>query len=107
MKKSALGRGLNSMSSLTEDGPNLSSFIRNKDEKSPTDSPSIAILWMIFGSVCFGTMNALVKWTSVDADVWMIIFMRSSVIAIIVALYAKANSVNLKPNDSKTMFLDA
>ena len=105
MKKSALGRGLNSMSSLTEDGPNLSGFIRNKDEKSPTDSPSIAILWMIFGSVCFGTMNALVKWTSVDADVWMIIFMRSSVIAIIVALYAKANSVNLKPNDSKTMFL--
>ena len=53
-------------------------------EKKTLDSPGIAILWMIFGSVCFGSMNALVKWTSVDADVWMIIFMRSLVIAIIV-----------------------
>lgn len=105
MKKSGLGRGLDSMTNLAEDGPDLSRFITSSDEKKTLDSPGIAILWMIFGSVCFGTMNALVKWTSVDADVWMIIFMRSLVIAIIVALYAKTYSINLKPNDNKTMFL--
>jgi drug/metabolite transporter (DMT)-like permease len=105
MKKSGLGRGLGSMTNLAKDGPDITSFISVKDKQTPIDSPRIAILWMIFGSICFGTMNALVKWTSVDADVWMIILMRSSVIAIIVALYAKVNSINLTPNDSKTMFL--
>ena len=28
-----------------------------------SESPRAAVLWMIFGSFCFGTMNALVKWT--------------------------------------------
>ena len=105
MKKSGLGRGLDSMTNLAEDGPDLSRFITISDGKQTLDSPGIAILWMIFGSICFGTMNALVKWTSVDADVWMIIFIRSLVITVIVALYAKTYSINLKPNDSKTMFL--
>ena len=41
-----------------------------------SESPRAAVLWMIFGSFCFGTMNALVKWTSVHADVWMIIMVR-------------------------------
>ena len=30
----------------------------------PVDTPHAAVLWMIFGSLCFGTMNALVKYTS-------------------------------------------
>ena len=54
---------------------------------APADSPRIAVLWMIFGSVCFGTMNALVKWTAFHADVWMIIMVRSAVIALAVAIF--------------------
>ncbi|MDP6870928.1 MAG: DMT family transporter [Candidatus Thalassarchaeaceae archaeon] len=72
---------------------------------APRDSPRIAVLWMVFGSFSFGTMNALVKWTSTEADVWMIILVRSAVIAFAVAGYAAARGISLRVNDPKTMFL--
>ena len=72
---------------------------------APTDSPRIAVLWMIFGSVCFGTMNALVKWTSFHADVWMIIMVRSAVIAFAVAIFAASRGFSLKVSDKRTMLL--
>ena len=74
------------------------------DELS-SDSPRAAVLWMIFGSLCFGTMNALVKWTSVHADVWMIIMVRSAVIAFAVAAFAANRGISLRVNNRKTMFL--
>ena len=98
-----MGRGLDSLSSLAEDTPNLSTFIDN--DINPVDSPRIAVLWMIFGSICFGTMNALVKWTSVNADVWMIILVRSAIIALVAVFFANLYNINLKPQDPKTMFL--
>ncbi|MCP2506984.1 MAG: DMT family transporter [Candidatus Thalassarchaeaceae archaeon] len=103
MSKRGLGRNLDSLSSLAEDGPNLSSFTDHNT--SPIDSPKVAVFWMIFGSICFGTMNALVKWTTSNADVWMIIFIRSVVIALIVVIIANLNNITLVPKDSKTMFL--
>ena len=72
---------------------------------APTDSPRIAVLWMIFGSVCFGTMNALVKWTSFHADVWMIIMVRSAVIALAVAIFAASRGLSLKVSDKRKMLL--
>ena len=72
---------------------------------APADSPRIAVLWMIFGSVCFGTMNALVKWTSFHADVWMIIMVRSAVIAFAVAIFAASRGLSLKVSDKRTMLL--
>ena len=80
---------------MTE-GPDLSSFV--SEQESP-DSPRIAVLWMIFGSFCFGSMNALVKWTSDSADVWMIIMVRSTVIAFAVAAFAASKGVSLRVND--------
>ena len=84
------------MSDLKERGP---SYI------APADSPRIAVLWMIFGSMCFGTMNALVKWTSFHADVWMIIMVRSAVIAFAVAIFATSRGLSLKVSDKRTMLL--
>ena len=72
---------------------------------APTDSPRIAVLWMIFGSVCFGTMNALVKWTSFHTDVWMIIMVRSAVIALAVAIFAASRGLSLKVSDKRKMLL--
>ena len=72
---------------------------------APADSPRIAVLWMIFGSMCFGTMNALVKWTSFHADVWMIIMVRSAVIAFAVAIFAASRGLSLKVSDKRTMLL--
>ena len=72
---------------------------------APADSPRIAVLWMIFGSVCFGTMNALVKWTSFHADVWMIIMVRSAVIALAVAIFATSRGLSLKVSDKRKMLL--
>ncbi|MDC1419815.1 DMT family transporter [Euryarchaeota archaeon] len=103
MSKRVLGRNLDSLSSLAEDGPNLSSFTEHST--APIDSPKVAVFWMIFGSICFGSMNALVKWTASNADVWMIIFIRSVVIALIVAIIANLNNITLVPKDTKTMFL--
>jgi len=70
-----------------------------------SDSPRAAVLWMIFGSVCFGSMNVLVKWTAVHADVWMIILVRSAVIAFAVAAFAASRGISLRVNDPRTMFL--
>ena len=105
MASRGLGRGLEDVSHLAEDGPDLSSFLTS--EKSSIDSPNIAVMWMIFGSICFGTMNALVKWaSSLDGvDVWVVIMVRSSVIAFAVAAFAASRGISLKVNDSKTMFL--
>ena len=75
------------------------------EHELPPDSPRAAVLWMIFGSLCFGTMNALVKWTSMHADVWMIILVRSAVIAFAVAAFAASRGISLKVNNRKTMFL--
>ena len=104
MSSKGLGRGLQSVSALAKDGPDLSSYV-SLDNKNPIDSPRIAVLWMIFGSICFGTMNALVKWTSVNADVWMIIFIRSLVIALAVIIFTRFRGTSLKMNDPKKMFL--
>tara|TARA_B100000676_G_C17992637_1_gene795847 strand:+ start:241 stop:1083 length:843 start_codon:yes stop_codon:yes gene_type:complete len=60
---------------------------------------------MVFGSICFGTMNALVKWSSDYADVWMIIMVRSAVIAFAVAIFAASRGISLRVNDPKTMLL--
>ena len=84
------------------DAPDLSSFV--SEQESP-DSPRVAVLWMIFGSFCFGSMNALVKWTSDSADVWMIIMVRSAVIAFAVAAFAANRGVSLRVNDRKTMLI--
>ena len=101
MSKGGLGRGLDEIYSRTE-GPDLSSFLTK--EKMP-DSPRAAVMWMIFGSFCFGTMNALVKWTSDHTDVWMIIMVRSAVIAFAVAAFAASRGISLKVNDHRTMLL--
>tara|TARA_B100000575_G_scaffold294429_1_gene310292 strand:- start:610 stop:1512 length:903 start_codon:yes stop_codon:yes gene_type:complete len=73
--------------------------------KAPGDSPKVAVLWMIFGSLSFGTMNALVKWTSIHADVWMIIMVRSAVIAFAVAVFAASRGISLRVSDKRTMLL--
>jgi drug/metabolite transporter (DMT)-like permease len=104
MSSKGLGRGLESISELAKDGPDLSSYV-TLESKNPVDSPKVAVLWMIFGSICFGTMNALVKWTSINADVWMIIFIRSLVIALAVAIFARFQGISLKMNDPRKMFL--
>ncbi len=104
MSSKGLGRGLGSISELAKDGPDLSSYV-TLESKNPVDSPKVAVLWMIFGSICFGTMNALVKWTSINADVWMIIFIRSLVIALAVAIFARFQGISLKMNDPRKMFL--
>tara|TARA_B100000900_G_C20526026_1_gene694211 strand:- start:31 stop:933 length:903 start_codon:yes stop_codon:yes gene_type:complete len=72
---------------------------------APGDSPSVAVFWMIFGSLSFGTMNALVKWTSFHADVWMIIMVRSAVIAFAVAVFAASQGISLRVSDKRTMLL--
>ena len=103
MSSKGLGRGLESVAASAKEGPDLSSYV--SVPKLPVDSPRVAVLWMIFGSISFGTMNALVKWTSVNADVWMIIFVRSLVIAIAVAVFASFQGISLKVKDRRKMFL--
>ena len=73
----------------------------------PVDTPHVAVLWMRFGSVCIVKKNALVKNTSgLDGvDVWMVILVRSAVIAFAVAGFAVSRGISLKMNDPKTMFL--
>ncbi|SVB31733.1 uncharacterized protein METZ01_LOCUS184587, partial [marine metagenome] len=101
MSGRGLGRGLGEVASGT-DGPDLSSFVT---EGGMQDSPRAAVLWMVFGSFCFGSMNAMVKWTSVHADVWMIIMVRSAVIAFAVAAFAATRGISLRVNDPRTMLL--
>jgi drug/metabolite transporter (DMT)-like permease len=47
----------------------------------------------------------LVKWTTVHADVWMIILVRSAVIAFAVAAFAASRGISLRVNDPRTMLL--
>ncbi len=108
MAKRGLGRGLADVAQSGSDGPDLSSFVESADESEMgADSPNAAVMWMIFGSICFGTMNALVKWTSgLDGvNVWVVILVRSAVIAFAVAAFAASRGISLKMNDPKTMFL--
>ena len=78
MSSKGLGRGLESVSELANDGPDLSSYVSVSNP--PIDSPRIAVLWMI-------------------------IFVRSLVIALSVAIFARFQGISLKVNDSKKMFL--
>ncbi|DAC65897.1 TPA: hypothetical protein HA325_04210, partial [Candidatus Thalassarchaeaceae archaeon] len=65
MAKRGLGRSLADIAEASGEGPDLSSFVESENElEIGADSPNAAVLWMIFGSICFGTMNALVKYTS-------------------------------------------
>ena len=101
MTKRGLGRGLREISSSTG-GADLASCAT---ETEMPESPLAAVAGLIFGSVCFGTMNALVKWTSEYADVWMIIMVRSAVIAFAVAAFAASRGISLRVNDPRTMLL--
>ena len=64
-----------------------------------------AIAWMLFASVAFGSMNALVKWTSSTADVWSMVMVRSVVITLGIYMIATHRGVSLRVNDRKNMFL--
>ena len=59
------------------------------------DSPKTAVAWMLFASLSFGSMNALVKWTSSDADVWSMVFVRSVVIGVVIYSICKTRGVDL------------
>ena len=67
------------------------------------DSPRTAVAWMLFASFSFGSMNALVKWTSAEVDVWTTIFIRSIVIALAIYTIARIGSVDLVVHDRKNM----
>ena len=59
------------------------------------DSPKTAVAWMLFASLSFGSMNARVKWTSSDADVWSMVFVRSVVIGVVIYSICKTRGVDL------------
>ena len=109
MEGKGLGRGLESIAHLAEDGPDLSGYVSTEVDELLTskDSPRIAVIWMIIGSLSFGTMNAMVKFSSglEGVDVWIVIMVRSSVIAFAVAAFAASRGISLKVNNPKTMLL--
>lgn len=67
------------------------------------DSPRTAVAWMLFASFSFGSMNALVKWTSSEVDVWTTVFIRSLVIAFAIYIIARIAKVDLVVHDRKNM----
>ena len=67
------------------------------------DSPRTAVAWMLFASFSFGSMNALVKWTSAEVDVWTTVFVRSFVIAFAIYIIARVGKVDLVVHDRKNM----
>ena len=67
------------------------------------DSPRTAVAWMLFASFSFGSMNALVKWTSAEVDVWTTVFVRSLVIAFAIYVIARIGGVDLVVHDRKNM----
>ena len=67
------------------------------------DSPRTAVAWMLFASFSFGSMNALVKWTSSEVDVWTTVFVRSLVIAVAIYIIARIARVDLVVHDRKNM----
>jgi drug/metabolite transporter (DMT)-like permease len=58
---------------------------------------------MLFASFSFGSMNALVKWTSAEVDVWTTVFVRSLVIAFAIYIIARIARVDLVVHDRKNM----
>lgn len=69
------------------------------------DSPRSAVAWMLFASFSFGSMNALVKWASPEADVWSMVFVRSMVIAVAIFLICRRSSITLMVEDRRSMLL--
>ena len=67
------------------------------------ESPRTAVAWMLFASFSFGSMNALVKWTSAEVDVWTTVFVRSLVIAFAIFFIARIGGVDLVVHDRKNM----
>ncbi|MED5306799.1 MAG: DMT family transporter [Candidatus Thermoplasmatota archaeon] len=67
------------------------------------DSPRTAVAWMLFASFSFGSMNALVKWTSAEVDVWTTVFVRSFVIAFAIYIISRVGKVDLVVHDRKNM----
>lgn len=67
------------------------------------DSRRTAVAWMLFASFSFGSMNALVKWTSAEVDVWTMVFVRSLVIAFAIYIIARIARVDLVVHDRKNM----
>jgi|TARA_B100001094_G_scaffold94095_1_gene89924 drug/metabolite transporter (DMT)-like permease len=67
------------------------------------DAPRTAVAWMLFASFSFGSMNALVKWTSAEVDVWTTVFVRSLVIAFAIYIIARIARVDLVVHDRKNM----
>ena len=109
MEGKGLGRGLESIAHLAEEGPDLSGYVSTEVDEllSSKDSPRIAVIWMIIGSISFATMNAMVKFSSglEGVNVWIVIMVRSSVIAFAVAAFAASRGISLKVNNPKTMLL--
>lgn len=69
------------------------------------DSPRSAVAWMLFASFSFGSMNALVKWASPEADVWSMIFVRSMVIAVAIFFICRRSGITLMVEDRRSMLL--
>ena len=60
---------------------------------------------MLFASFSFGSMNALVKWASLEADVWSMVFVRSMVIAVAIFLICRRSGITLIVEDRRSMLL--
>lgn len=69
------------------------------------DSPRSAVAWMLFASFSFGSMNALVKWASPEADVWSMVFVRSMVIAVVIFFICRRSGITLIVEDRRSMLL--
>ncbi len=69
------------------------------------DSPRSAVAWMLFASFSFGSMNALVKWASPEADVWSMVFVRSMVIAVAIFFICRRSGITLIVEDRRSMLL--
>ena len=69
------------------------------------DSPRSAVAWMLFASFSFGSMNALVKWASLEADVWSMVFVRSMVIAVAIFFICRRSGITLIVEDRRSMLL--
>ena len=69
------------------------------------DSPGSAVAWMLFASFSFGSMNALVKWASPEADVWSMVFVRSMVIAVAIFFICRRSGITLIVEDRRSMLL--
>ena len=69
------------------------------------DSPRLAVAWMLFASFSFGSMNALVKWASPEADVWSMVFVRSMVIAVAIFFICRRSGITLIVEDRRSMLL--